>query len=248
MNEHSIYFSRNKNILPLLLVVLLVILFLFNGSDALSEPSGQIDEEKLKEILSQRPINNNQKMQVRDFFYKSFEAGFRKEDLWADTKFNPQAQRKITSCMADDITETIWNSKRFQLDPDTVRDVLDDQQLMRPIIIKCMLVGAKAQMDTQNGVSNEAAQTMEVSDLLLDYTGMAGKDVRVKGFLMTAGNVNLLYEKRGAMIFVAVDTSKLSRNERKRLLKGCSQGCTITIDGTVGDVLFQKGITATKLN
>ncbi|NIO21632.1 MAG: hypothetical protein GTN76_13070 [Candidatus Aenigmarchaeota archaeon] len=88
---------------------------------------------------------------------------------------------------------------------------------------------------------------VEFVDYLLDYDALHGQVVQLDGFLLTMGEMYILYERPGSGNFVFIDVSKLSRNDRKFILTRCGNGCPMSIVGKPGDVIFNKGLAAIRI-
>jgi len=84
------------------------------------------------------------------------------------------------------------------------------------------------------------AETLSVSDALLDFEALVGEKVTVKGFALKMGDMGFLYEERGSMTALMLDDTGASRDARKYLLKSCSAGCNATITGTLSNAMFGK--------
>lgn len=88
------------------------------------------------------------------------------------------------------------------------------------------------------------APRIGVFDYLLDYEDNRSSNVTVKGLLTQRADLALLHAPGRTDAFVIVDTTALSRDERKRILMDCARGCEIEIYGQVTDVAGQKGLSA----
>lgn len=88
-----------------------------------------------------------------------------------------------------------------------------------------------------------------MEDVLLDFSELEGTSVVVKGVMITMGESTLLYPRVGSMSALWIETSKLTRDERKRALScGLEGSCdNVVVHGTVGKVSLGKGIGATRL-
>jgi hypothetical protein len=91
-------------------------------------------------------------------------------------------------------------------------------------------------------INSYAQESLEVSDVLLDYNSIIGQEVTASGFYLQMGEMALLYEEPGSMTFLQVDSSGADRETRKYLLKNCGSGCNIQLTGKVADVMFSPGI------
>lgn len=91
-----------------------------------------------------------------------------------------------------------------------------------------------------------ACKAMTVEDLKLDFNDLIGTCAEVSGFVMQAADMAMLMQSQMDANPFFVDTSKLSREERKILLN-CPTGCRLTVIGTVGELNYTKGIKATSI-
>ena len=85
--------------------------------------------------------------------------------------------------------------------------------------------------------------TMTVEDLKLDYQDILGSCAEVAGLVLQAGDMAMLMQSQMDANPFFVDTSALSRDERKILLN-CPTGCQLTVTGTVGEFNYNKGMKA----
>jgi uncharacterized protein len=101
----------------------------------------------------------------------------------------------------------------------------------------------------QTRVAARAQKVLSVEDVLLDFSELEGTSVVVKGVMITMGESTLLYPRVGSMSALWIETSKLTRDERKRALScGLEGSCdNVVVHGTVGKVSLGKGIGATRL-
>ncbi|MBI5626748.1 MAG: Gldg family protein [Nitrosomonadales bacterium] len=94
---------------------------------------------------------------------------------------------------------------------------------------------------------------MDVADLILDAKSLNGKKVRVGGFIYTSAmHSDKVFMKRSAnrkdTKSIYITTSKLSREQRKKILMDCdSQLCQVIVTGTMEDIGYTVDITAEKL-
>ena len=97
-------------------------------------------------------------------------------------------------------------------------------------------------------INVKAAETLRVSDLILDYNTFAGKEISLYGCFLQMGTIAFLYEECGSMTAVNVDVSKADRETRKYLLKNCGTGCEVSFVGTPGVVMYQNGFIVTTMS
>ena len=106
------------------------------------------------------------------------------------------------------------------------------------ILIVCGLfvvmveTGSDAQDATSKGPAAEVPK-MKVSGVFLDFKSLIGKKIHVPGFFITVGNFQFLYDKRGDMNALTIDSDDLSRDDRKYILENCTQGCRLEFIGIV---------------
>lgn len=103
-------------------------------------------------------------------------------------------------------------------------------------------VAAKYQTDNWS-----AMPKLDVVNLILDFDSYRGKTVAVRGRLLQRGELTFLYQSGKANPSVIVETSALSRDERKRILLDCAAGCSIQIVGVATEVMALKGLKAAAL-
>lgn len=109
---------------------------------------------------------------------------------------------------------------------------------------------AQAGDTTSDASEIELIEMMDIDDLRLDMESLKDKDVRVRGKGQYMMDIFMLTKNNADMNPIVIDISRLERNDRKDILKNCSdvmRQCEVTIQGTVGDVSFQSGIIAEKI-
>ena len=87
---------------------------------------------------------------------------------------------------------------------------------------------------------------MTVEDLKLDYADLLGKCAEVSGTVIQAGDIAMLMQSMMDANPFYLDTSELSRDERKILLN-CATGCQLTVTGTVQETSYNKGMKAASI-
>ena len=97
------------------------------------------------------------------------------------------------------------------------------------------------------GANAVKASKMQWSDLQTDYQDLVGQTVTTTGSFTFFGENALLTDDRGGMAAMLVNIEKLPRDQRRALYKSCTMPCTVNITGTVGDVMMQRGLTATSV-
>jgi hypothetical protein len=75
---------------------------------------------------------------------------------------------------------------------------------------------------------------LSISDVMLDYKSLIGKQVSVRGFFFAlTDELNYLYEEQGSTNYINIDKKKLIREDRKFLLKQCDKGCNTGFFGVI---------------
>lgn len=88
---------------------------------------------------------------------------------------------------------------------------------------------------------------MDVAGFITDYDLSFGREVEVRGTLLSMGEMWILYQSRGSMTFVFIEGSALSREDRKYVLSRCGAGCSLTLAGRPGDVMMSHGLIASRI-
>jgi hypothetical protein len=88
---------------------------------------------------------------------------------------------------------------------------------------------------------------MSLDEFRLDYKKLKGRNVELSGTVMMQGDMLVLMPSllegvvNTDMIFL--EWEHLTRETRKQVLENCrGSGCTVTVTGTVKDVMFNKGL------
>ena len=92
----------------------------------------------------------------------------------------------------------------------------------------------------------DACTPMTVEDLKLDYQEIVGTCAEVAGLVLQAGDTAMLMQSMMDANPFFVDTSALSRDER-RILLNCPSGCDLTVTGMVGEFNYNKGMKAVSI-
>ena len=97
----------------------------------------------------------------------------------------------------------------------------------------------------------EGAYTpVDLTDLKLDIQQMSNQTVEVYGQLQFLGDIGMLSDPN-TMFDTApinVDIANLPRDQRGWILQNCSLGCGVTIQGTIGQFMFQPALIAENLS
>jgi hypothetical protein len=162
-------------------------------------------------------------------------------------KINNESKDLLVNCISVRLTDSLWNSKAFK-ETRSFEDIKSNEAIKNAFEYCELLVAASASLKLNEANKKEnLSSSMSFNDLYLDYNQLRGKAVQVSGYLMTAGDYAIMTEKQGATTMIYVDTSNMSREDRKKILDECSSGCMMDFEGVVNDVMYQKGIKLTSL-
>ncbi len=129
-------------------------------------------------------------------------------------------------------------------------EVMMNKGLEALAVVNPKVPGPKLSAKTEGSgqpVEKKVEKILRVSDVLADYDALGDAEIRVRGFVLSMGETSILYERAGSMTSLFLETSGLSRDERKYLMTKCDAGCSLEIVGTPGAVMMNKGLVVTKL-
>jgi hypothetical protein len=101
-------------------------------------------------------------------------------------------------------------------------------------------------------VSDDAAnsgkyQSMDIDDLKLDLDSLLGQKVKVAALGQYFSNSLIIKRDMMDTNPMFVEVKNIPREQMKYLIQNCNTGAEIIVSGTVGEVSFQKGIVADKI-
>jgi hypothetical protein len=98
-------------------------------------------------------------------------------------------------------------------------------------------------------LSAKEVPSMEVSDLILDYSRIEGTNICVQGEIISMGDISMLRDRNNLMASVNLNTKKLSRNLRKNIMQKCTfmNTCLQIVCGVAQDVDYDKGLIVNKI-
>lgn len=194
----------------------------------------------------QTPLTEEYKQKLRD----SIEIQVREKasESYDINQLSEPVRWQLYSCASKKLTEIVWYSKEYRATRS--QDAIKSPETFEKAFNSCGLSEPKSQTQAvvEKEVYTKPISYMPFNDLYIDFNGLVGETVSVRGFLIASGDTSVMTQKIGASAMLFVDTVKLSRQERRELLRKCSQGCDIGIEGVVSLLQYQKGITATKIH
>ena len=107
--------------------------------------------------------------------------------------------------------------------------------------------GTWSYINISPNVTNAQYSEIDLVDLKLDIDALTGKKIKTQGLAQFFADMLMLKQEMMDMNPLLIDYKKTSRDERKFILTKCSTGCSITVFGQVGEVDFQKGIIADRI-
>ena len=94
------------------------------------------------------------------------------------------------------------------------------------------------------GAQADKINEVNYADVIVDEAEMLGKTIMVPGVMVTMGDYNFLYEYAGTLTALNIQTSKLSKKQKKWVIRKCGNGCYVEV---VGVVSKNKTIIATEI-
>lgn len=188
-------------------------------------------------------LTEEQKLMLMQMLFPIYKLVIEKDESLH--RFYPEARDAMAGCASHETVNDLLGKKEFFSSSEQVMKKTITKPYISKMINDCIVVAVAKQMEIKENMA--ATPSYEVSDIFLDYSILSGKSVRVKGHLINSGDISLLTDKRGSSAFLFLNTAELSREERKVILKDCNPGCTVWLEGIVGDIDLQKGIKVTKL-
>jgi len=194
------------------------------------------------------------------------------EKLNADAELrNDPLRKEVTLCALNPaLDETFRNATELDA-PTFERRVVATMESMKTAmerkdpelmlrLLKCLVnAGALEQAMKDKGEQDRQPLTsgptptvpsIDMDDLKLDMAALDGRRVRVRGFGFYMMDMFMLKKSMSDLSPILVDTSRLSRDQRRHIIQQCGNimsGCQVTVIGTVGKVTFQSGILAEKV-
>lgn len=183
----------------------------------------------------------------------------------ADPDFRTDPMKKeMMACFMDGALDDIYSSAS-SLDKATFESRLSEYgdglkkddpkvqlRLMKCMVNSPMLEQALKEKTTEKRSSSSLsnAPLLDMDDLRLDMASLDGKKVRVRGVGHYMMDMFMLKKSMTDMSPMIVDITKLSRDQRREIMKQCNDlmsGCRVTVHGIVGKVSFQNGLFAERI-
>ncbi|OQB44651.1 MAG: Bacterial SH3 domain protein [bacterium ADurb.Bin157] len=89
--------------------------------------------------------------------------------------------------------------------------------------------------------------SMDIDDLKLDIASLSGKKVKVAALGQYFGQMFLLKKDMMDMSPIFVEIKNIPREQMKYIIQNCNTGAEVIVSGIVGEVSFQQGIIAEKV-
>jgi uncharacterized protein len=86
--------------------------------------------------------------------------------------------------------------------------------------------------------SKEKVSVIDIPTFLVDFDSYGSKSVQMEGYILTMGEIAILYERPGSLNYIYLDITNLSSDEKKRMIRNCGSGCPMTVVGLPGLSLF----------
>lgn len=242
----------------------------FDGKAGSSERSASMYAQVLKKIDEPRQTaasanTSTPSLSSRQTLSKSEARAFviQKMDADPDFRSNPM-MKEMMLCFMEGALDDIYSGVS-SLDKATFESRLseygdglkkDDPQvqlrLMKCLVNSPILEQAIKEKSAKERPSSPGASAplLDMDDLRLDMASLDGKKVRVRGVGNYMMDMFMLKKSMTDMSPMIVDITQLPRDQRREIMKQCSDlmsGCRVTVHGTVGKVSFQKGLLAERI-
>ncbi|HEY0841465.1 hypothetical protein [Methylotenera sp.] len=188
-------------------------------------------------------LTENYRTELLVSFYDSVKSSLK--DNEAIGNLSDESKELLYNCFAKRLNDTLWDSPKFK--ESRSFEAVNSQEVMKSNYEYCHLLATAKDTLAQPTPQSTKVASLAFNDLYVDYNNMVGKKVQVSGQFLPYGDLGMLSQSEISTTVIYVDNKQLSREGRKLLLDRCSSGCKVVFEGIVGDVQFQKGITATDL-
>ncbi len=84
-------------------------------------------------------------------------------------------------------------------------------------------------------IYNGKSKVYSISDVMLDKSRLFGEEIIIEGHYISLGELSFIYQEKGSTAGITVDAENLNRDKRKYLLTFCGSGCTIKMQGLLGE-------------
>ena len=129
-------------------------------------------------------------------------------------------------------------------------------RLGRLVCFDALAAGKTLPTATASGASTATAPTapaaptyrpMTLVDLQVDAAEMRGHRVEVTGVLQQVGEMVMLKDTLFSATGLFVEVTSVPREERRRMLQLCGQGCTAVVRGIGATVMMNPGVKAERV-
>lgn len=232
--------KHNLRTFVIMLIALIVVAF---SGAAYSETKKAVKKPVAAATKEMPALTESYKSEILVSFYDYIKSISKDNEVIG--ALSDQSRDLFYNCIATRLTDTVWNSTAFK--ETRSFEAVNSNEVMKTNFEYChLLATTKDALDQSESQKSEATK-MSFNDLYVDYNNLIGKKIQVDGHFLIYGDMAALSQSATSATTLYADTSGLPRDDRKLLLVHCSEGCNVIIEGTVGNVQFQKGISATKL-
>lgn len=230
------------NIRTFIIALVGLVVVTFSGS-AYSETKKSSKKPAVVAAKEMPALTENYKTELLLSFYDSIKSSTKDSpDIGA---LSDKSKDLFYNCIATRLTDTLWDSAAFKKTRSF--EAVNSQEVIKSNYEYCQLLSLTNDALKESTPPSTKVTSMSFNDLYVDYNKLIGQKIQVKGNFFVYGDFGSLSENASSSTVLYVDISQLSRESRKLLLNHCSSGCNVDLEGGVGDVQFQKGISATRL-
>ena len=94
---------------------------------------------------------------------------------------------------------------------------------------------------------SEDYKNIDYIDLKLDINSLVGQKIKTRAVAQLVADMFMIKQEIVDMSALFVNIDNISREERKYILTSCATGCNVTVFGRVGEVMFERGVIAEKI-
>lgn len=187
------------------------------------------------------------------------------EKINSDPQLKDPLTKEVSICaLGGTVDETFGSAtvldaatveRRLKVAIDGTKEIKDPDVALR--MMKCAInskafeqaLKEKGDQDKPSSAARPAPSLplLDMDDLRLDMAALDGRKVRVRGIGHYVMEMFMLKKSVTDMSPIIINTSKLAREQRRQIIQQCSDimsGCRVTVQGTVGKVSYQNGISA----
>lgn len=150
---------------------------------------------------------------------------------------------EVFKSFARELSQNVFNGEQVDI------HLCNDKLKTLRVIIQSNLLNTTSSSETSLDKTTEStnSEALLPSDILAD-DDLEGKVISVKGVYLQMGQIGMIYDEAGSTSGIIVDIASMSKDEKKQIIKGCSQGCEINLKAKVINQSGTKKLNAIALD